>query len=234
MAWGDNKSRDAVSRSVPANAPSRSFWSPVNLLKLPFQLMRLPIDAALFSIDRIAALGYVEGPAVTHQLRSGPEPEPSATPDLHACSDGPLQVVPSVALPPRADLHGGDLKLVRSRILFIRRGLEVSFASREDLISDDLETPVFEAWKIAEFVQNLADPRKAPEIPEAWHGYLTSADRHPNGRIRRIPAGDQKYLRVFFEVLGYHPRESLRYREDQLRILREISGRLESDPMRWR
>jgi hypothetical protein len=124
-------------------------------------------------------------------------------------------------------LPGEALKLVRSRIVFVKRGSEFAFDSNETLVADDLQPGVFEAWKIAEFVQRMADPDLAPEVPAEWLTTLPMACRHQNGRLRRFPPGDLKYVRVFFEVLRYSRRESVHFEERQLRLLGEIVTKLD-------
>ena len=128
------------------------------------------------------------------------------------------------------ELRGDSLKLVRSRVVFVRRLEEFAFPAQEDLIADDLEPGVFEAWKIAEFVQRMADPENAPIVPPGWSHYLPATCRHENGRLRRFPPGDLKYLRVYFEVLRYSRRERLHFHERELRVMQDIADLLRKQP----
>ena len=69
-----------------------------------------------------------------------------------------------------------------------------------------------------------------PRRPAWWLATLPLACRHQNGKLRRFPPGDLKYLRVLFEVVRYSRRESLHFHERQLRLLGEIATKL--DPRR--
>jgi len=190
-------------------------------LRIPVDLLQLPLDLFLYGLNRLAET------AKDSLGRSAPPYYPPET----AVAPAPELLVFKRNRETRPDpgcLRGDSLKLVRSRILFIKRGYEYAFPAQEDLIADDLKVEIFEAWKIAEFVQRMADAENAPLIPSAWAEYPPAACCHANGRLRRFPAGDAKYLRVFFEVLNYYPREELRYRETQLRLLREIGEALDN------
>jgi hypothetical protein len=221
-----------------AVAHSLSFWG--NILRIPVELLQIPFDTLDYGLSRIAhianqpaILSNTAESASVHRdaipVAKGPLNEPAATivPQLELLSAQPDQTYP---LNPNS-LQGDALKLVRSRVLFVKRDYEFSFPAQEDLFADDLEPGVFEAWKIAEFVQQMADPENAPRIPASWSIYLPAVCRHANGRLRRFPADDNKYLRVFFEVLKYYPRESLRYHERELKILSEIAKSLTENPI---
>jgi len=197
--------------------------------RIPAEILQIPLDALLFGLNRFAekANDSIAG------LRAELVPQDSRPPQAPSAETAvvvePEVVVSGLNRTLRPDLdclRGDDLKLVRSRILFVKRGYEFAFPAQEDLIADDLEVGVFEAWKVAEFVQRMADPENAPAIPAGWAEYPPGGCRHANGRLRRFPTGDSKYLRVFFEVLNYYRREDLRYHENQLRLLREIGEAL--------
>jgi hypothetical protein len=53
------------------------------------------------------------------------------------------------------DLSDDTLKLVRYKILFVKRNYEHAFREHETLVSDDLDSASFSAWKVAEFIQGL-------------------------------------------------------------------------------
>jgi len=96
---------------------------------------------------------------------------------------------------PDTNLSDDTLKLVRSKVLFVKRGREEAFQEQEDLVYDNMTGAGFSAWKVAEFIQ-----------------------AHPN----RIDHADKKYLRVYYEVLERYPREKLYFEDEQLDRLERI------------
>jgi hypothetical protein len=143
---------------------------------------------------------------------------------------------------PDTNLNDDMLKLVRYKILFVKREYETAFDEREDLVSDNMSSSAFTAWKIAEFVQNIHDYRLPAKwenrsYPESWgkaeRYFLTDKDRAdarysnvPQNRLKALPEEDKKYLRVYFEVLERYPREKFKYEEQQIEILRDIAKEL--------
>jgi hypothetical protein len=133
------------------------------------------------------------------------------------------------------DLHDEMLKLVRYKILFVKREYEYAFPEKEDLVYDDLEAADFSAWKVAEFIQQLADERRAPYLPDKWknrdYPVCDGGQVWPGDKLKTLPEEDKKYLRVYFEVLERYPREKFKYEElhiDELRRIRkEISPKVD-------
>ena len=126
-------------------------------------------------------------------------------------------------------LGGVNLKLIRFRIYFVKRGLEQVLHTGEDLIADDLTDLRYCTWKIAEYIQSMNSARTAPAIPPAWGAYPPPNCRHRNGRLRALPAEDTKFLRVSFDVLRREVRQPLRFEERQLELLRDVSEALAAD-----
>jgi hypothetical protein len=131
------------------------------------------------------------------------------------------------------------LKLVRYKILFIRRDLEVAFPEREELVSDSMDDSGYTAWKVAEFIQRLNDT----DVPQRWGGGTDQGQepRYPRTRrpdsllaqfqggrwvLSQLPEDDKKYLRVYFEVLDRYDREEFKYQERQIDVLEEIRDRI--------
>jgi hypothetical protein len=130
------------------------------------------------------------------------------------------------------------LKLVRYKILFIKRDLEVAFPEVEELVSDSMDDTAYTAWKVAEFIQRLDETA----VPRKWGGGTNSADdptypvdsrgnvlaQFQGGRwvINRLPEDDKKYLRVYFEVLDRYDREEFKYHEREIKVLEEIRDRI--------
>ena len=209
-----------------------SMWS--RLVLLPVQIVAIQLEIIAICAHRMAeALG---GPVAVHGLSALPTPRPVTSPVAYSsgAQPEPAEILPRL-LELRVDenqddLRGDSLKLVRSRVVFVRRGDEYAFPPREELIADDLEPGVFEAWKTAEFIQQLADPERAPDVPASWLNYIPPSCRHENGRLRRFPPGDLKYVRVYVEVLRRSPRERLHFHERQIKLLREIASALNNRP----
>jgi len=126
------------------------------------------------------------------------------------------------------DLSDDMLKLVRYKILFVKRDYETAFPEVEELVHDNMTADAFAAWKVAEFIQRLADRRT--QIPVAWKEYPVNQPGRPPYRAGQIllgfPERDKKYLRVYFEVLARYEREEARHEEDQIEVLKEIRNRL--------
>ncbi len=125
------------------------------------------------------------------------------------------------------DLHDDMLKLVRYKILFVKREYEVAFKEAEDLVSDNMDGSAFAAWKVAEFIQQLA--KSKTDVPEKWGTKYPSEDRDTyvkSGKLVGFPDGDKKYLRVYYEVLDRYPREKFKYEEQQIDVLKEIRDKI--------
>src|SRR5215470_9259621 len=124
------------------------------------------------------------------------------------------------------DLRDDMLKLVRYKILYVRREYEVTFPEQEDIVPDNMDGDAFTAWKVAEFIQDLA--RGDTPVPSKWadkkypQGFTSSDGKYLTG----IPHEDKKYLRVYYEVLERYPREKFKYEEQQIRVLEEIRDQL--------
>jgi hypothetical protein len=131
------------------------------------------------------------------------------------------------------DLHDDMLKLVRYKILFVRREFEVAFAEQEDLVEDNMDGTSFAAWKVAEFIQDLA--KQKTDVPRRWERQnyppKGSDDEkktyyHDNGTLKALPEYDKRYLRVYYEVLDRYPREKFKHEEQQIEVLREIRDKI--------
>jgi len=122
------------------------------------------------------------------------------------------------------DLSGKDmLKLVRYKILFVKRDYEAAFPEAEELVSDPMDETGYTAWKIAEFIQRLAN--KKTNVPANWKHYPRSPYRDGDFLLG-FPEEDKKYLRVYFEVLQRYGRQEFKYQERQIEVLEEIRDNL--------
>jgi hypothetical protein len=128
---------------------------------------------------------------------------------------------------PDTNLSDDMLKLVRYKVLFVKRDYEHAFPEVEELVHDNMDSTSYTAWKIAEFIQKLAAGET--KVPNKWtDGYPSDKDEGGNFKYRRngmltgFPEDDKKYLRVYYEVLDRYVRESFKYEEDQIDVLKEI------------
>jgi hypothetical protein len=121
------------------------------------------------------------------------------------------------------------LRLVRYKILFLKRDLEIAFPEHEELVVEEMTPDGFVSWKVAEFIQQLA--RGEVEQPPKWR----EKDNYPaneqggqvqNGRVIALPDKDKRYLRVYAQVLAQYARERKDYEKDQVEVLRQIRDRL--------
>jgi hypothetical protein len=123
------------------------------------------------------------------------------------------------------DLHDDMLKLVRYKILFVKREYEHAFPEQEDLVSDNMDSSAFTAWKVAEFIQNLQNNKT--EVPKKWGDKKYPDSKQAESHIlTTLPEGDKKYLRVYYEVLERYPREKFKYEEQQITVLEQIRDNL--------
>ena len=133
------------------------------------------------------------------------------------------------------NLRDDMLKLVRYKTLFVKREYEHAFPEQEDLVYDNMDGNSFTAWKVAEFIQELAKVKdeKTPEgrarvgirVPHKWKHY--PGDHYTfDGYLTGFPPEDKKYLRVFYQVLERYQREKFRHDERQIEVLEEIRDRM--------
>lgn len=120
------------------------------------------------------------------------------------------------------DLSGEDtLKLVRYKILFVKRDYEVAFKEKEELVSYSTTGADWAALRIAHFMGHLKETKR----PEKWREC-----HYPPGVtgefIDYIPKEDQKYIRIYFEVLQRWEREEAEYDKQQVKVLREIRDQI--------
>jgi hypothetical protein len=128
------------------------------------------------------------------------------------------------------DLNDDKLKLVRYKILFVKRGYEHAFAEQEELVPDNMDGSAFTAWKIAEFIQTVANVERLVEahrvpVPRSWTDYPGAAYVYGHF-LRGFPEADKKYLRVYYEVLERYEREKFLYHEDQIAEMKKQTAYL--------
>lgn len=116
------------------------------------------------------------------------------------------------------------LRLVRFKVLFLKRDLEIAFDEQEELVAEDMPKDGFISWKIAEFIQQMS--RGEVKQPAKWKekGYPsnTAGGKVENGNVISLPDKDKRFLRVFVQVLEWYDRERMNYERDQVDVLRDI------------
>jgi len=208
----------------------------VKIFFIPFRML---LHGMELLTDAMRGLQKVNDRGMKLMAGDGAEPEqlaPSVSPPLISDSPAPgggAETVIEEVKSMDKDLNDDMLKLVRYKILFVKRDLEHAFPEHEELVSDNMEPSAYAAWKVAEFIQSLA--QKDTGIPAKWGEYPSEKDdgkfkyrEKKNDRyiLTGLPEDDKKYLRVFYEVLERYPREKLKYEEDHLKVLREIRDKM--------
>jgi hypothetical protein len=127
------------------------------------------------------------------------------------------------------NLQDDSLKLVRYKILFVKRDLEVAFPEREELVAENMTAEAFNAWKVAEFIQEME--RGETPVPPQWARRKYPPRLVEDGKVKGLPDADKKYLRVYYDVLERYVREDDEAGEtDVLRDIRDAVNGLGTKP----
>jgi hypothetical protein len=119
------------------------------------------------------------------------------------------------------DLSGDEtLKLVRFKILFIKRDHEYAFSEREVLVSYSTSAAEWGGLKVADFLRDAAGGQ-IPLPPE-----LKGVVEHVGTNGWRFREKDEKYVKIYFEVLQRWDREEAEYDRQQVEVLREIRNEI--------
>lgn len=118
------------------------------------------------------------------------------------------------------DLSGDDLKLVRYTILFVKRDYEAFLYKDDELVAGDMDGGTFAALKVKDYL--IRADKGEVKRPVEWGGGY--GEKTPTGFT--IPDNDQKYIRVYYEVLERYPRQEKEYEKQQVQVLREISSKI--------
>lgn len=118
------------------------------------------------------------------------------------------------------DLSGDDLKLVRYTILFVKRDFEAFLYKGEELVAGDMDGGTFAALKVKDYLVRAGEGQA--KFPPEWD------KDYPEKTAKgfTIPDRDQKYIRVYFEVLERYARQEREYEKQQVQVLREISRKI--------
>jgi len=112
-----------------------------------------------------------------------------------------------------------QLRLVRFKVLFLKRDLEVAFPEQEELVVEEIPKEGFISWKIAEFIQQMA--RGEVRQPGKWKDKNYPPDVK-GGNVMSLPDKDKRFLRIYCQVLDTYERERMNYERDQIDVLKEI------------
>ena len=120
----------------------------------------------------------------------------------------------------RTDLSGEDiLKLVRYKIVFLKRDYEVAFPEEEELVAYGTSAADWAGTKVARFICDLNETL-TKQFPREWEG-KNYPPRDSNGRYH-IPRDDERYVKVYFEVLQRWDREDADYERRRTKAIEEI------------
>ncbi|PYP90380.1 MAG: hypothetical protein DMG65_11735 [Candidatus Angelobacter sp. Gp1-AA117] len=226
-----------------------------NMVRVFGQLLMLPIAALVYGMDMLIKT-MQEMQKVTNQgmqVVTGPgvRPETSAeaqtnSANTYATANATQNEEEKLLSYDNNNGNGLDknlrddmLKLVRYKILFVKREYEHAFPEQEDLVYDNMDGNAFTAWKVAEFIQELAKVKDETtaegraavgiRLPHKWKHY--PGEKYTfQGYLTGFPPEDKKYLRVFYQVLERYPREKFRHDERQIEVLEEIRDKIGAKP----
>jgi len=128
------------------------------------------------------------------------------------------------------DLSGDDqLKLVRYKIIFTKRDFEAVFPEKEELVTYGTSAADWAGIKVAHFMRDLSTMKES-DLPREWRESVgrQTGETYPPSRDGHyyIPRDDERYVKVYFEVLQRWDREPADYDKDQVKVLREIRDRI--------
>ena len=226
-----------------------------NIVRVLGQLLMLPFAAFVYGMEMLIKTmqGIQQVSNQGMEVMAGPRNQFNGLPEVRAAPTVPMEPISDInshdafsgktektyekeekllstdgnsGSGPDKDLHDDMLKLIRYKILFVKREYEVAFPEREDLVSENMDGSAFAAWKVAEFIQQLADGKT--EVPPKWGTKYPSPQGTyvSNGMLKKFPDEDKKYLRVYYEVLDRYPREKFKYEEQQIKVLEDIRDEL--------
>jgi len=207
------------------------------------QLMKLPLTTVAYSLEMFAKtmqeLQRISNQGVDAMIRGVAHTLGAASSDESARSGAPQMFVTDYATADSAvttnhdkevtqmkdqDLSGENkLKLVRYKVLFVKRDYEVAFPEKEELVSYDTGGAEWAGLKVAHFMGRLSKTKR----PERWRDTESPYPPGASGEyIDSIPKQDEKYIKVYFEVLQRWDREEAEYDKQQIEVLRQIAKRL--------
>jgi hypothetical protein len=178
------------------------------------QMVRLPMAALAYGMDVLVK-------TVQDSQRGANQPGEALS---AAKANGNLpSVYKEMNEMPDQELSADELKVVRYRIVFKKRDLEVTLYANEELVSYDTDGASFGALKIAEYMGRVSEGRVNPPRKFVEEGY---AGAREGNRKWRIPEQDQRYIGFLFEVIRRAPREEKEYDRAQVKELKRIADEI--------
>jgi|ERR1051326_5910445 hypothetical protein len=109
-------------------------------------------------------------------------------------------------------LEDDTVKLVAYTIVSLKRGREriLDGGQGSVIVTDNMTGKAFMSWILAKYMQQKIDDPAQP------------GKKVRRGDPRLLPRDELKYLRVYYVVSTRWPRESLKFEQSQVSILREI------------
>jgi hypothetical protein len=206
------------------------------MLRLIGQMLTAPLAVLVYSmgmlvrtvqgVQRLANQtldGLTTGPAAPPgpdppAARTGRGPEAARAPAWTAV--GPVSPCGSMAKEDRQmkdqDLGGDDLKLVRYKIIFTKRDQERVLKEDEELVAYKTTVADFGGQKVGQFLSEAKDVAAGKPPPPSWKV----------GADFKIKKGDERFVKIFVEVLDHYPKEDAEYDKQTVEALRDISRKL--------
>jgi hypothetical protein len=154
--------------------------------------------------------------ALTAAAAQGPPPSG------RAAASAPAGKEPETMTNRDVDLSGEDrLKLVRFKIVFLKRDLETAFPEREELVTYDTSAGDWAGIKVAHFMSELQEWSDADRdrLAPRWK----KKNYPPKERNRFcIPGDDERYIKVYFEVLQRWDRMEADYEKRRTEAIEHI------------
>ncbi len=178
------------------------------------QMVRLPMAALAYGMDVLVK---------TMQDSQRGVNQPGEAPSAAKANGNLSPVYKEMNEMPDQELSADELKVVRYRIVFKKRDLEVTLHANEELVSYDTDGASFGALKIAEYMGRVKEGRLNPPHKFVEEEY---AGAKPNSRKWSIPDEDKRYIGFLFEVIRRAPREEKEYDREQIKELKRIANEI--------
>src|SRR5260370_30719989 len=163
------------------------------------QMVRLPMAALAYGMDVLVK---------TMQDSQRGVNQPGEAPSAAKANGNLSPVYKEMNEMPDQELSADELKVVRYRIVFKKRDLEVTLHANEELVSYDTDGASFGALKIAEYMGRVKEGRLNPPHKFVEEEY---AGAKPNSIKWSIPDEDKRNIGFLFEGIRRRPGEKKEY-----------------------
>jgi hypothetical protein len=145
-------------------------------------------------------------------------------PGMPSASATPARKEPDAMTNRDIDLSGEDrLKLVRYKIVFLKRDYETAFPEQEELVTYDTSPGDWAGIKVAHFMGDLqtwSEEDRNRLAPRWRKKNYPPRDRSTNRFC--IPGDDERYIKVYFEVLQRWDRIEADYEKRRTEAIEDI------------